>query len=311
MSIPKIGIFDLASYNRKNSMLKLHDMFEYAQRADALGFSRYWISEHHRSDSTHPYNNPEIVISLIAGMTENIRVGSAGSLVGYYLPYSLAQNYKLLNNLYNDRIDFGLSKGRPSHSHKHNYFKAEGTMKNGNFMKHVEEICQLYHNEDLNFSNHDIVLPPFKGTTPSLWYLTNSYRHNDFLLDKELFICRSLMHGLDILEVPPEKEELLRYKTEFHRIHGYKPPAIGALAVCFDKTKFEKLKENEFQENRREALKILPVTRENFKEIILEFQDKYGFDEFVIYDDEPNIEKKVENLECMKECILQTSTVES
>jgi len=302
----KIGLLEFGLSEKQNSLHAIEDIFEYAIVADKLGYSRFWISEHHRSNSLHPYNNPEIMITLIAGMTENIRVGGAGSLIGYYSPYSLVQNYKLLNNIYNDRIDFGLSKGRPENSQLHDFFNLtydNKTYENKMYLKNLEGISDLLHNEKENYEKRKIVIPPFMGKPPSLWYLSNSYKLKDLAIDKQLNICKSLMHGLDVFDYNPDLEGLMEYKEEYYLKNKKQPEVALAIAISFTKSKKEIEEIESKQKNPREALKVISVTDDTISVVFKNLQKKYGIDEFIIYDTESNIDKKIENLNRIKQNI--------
>lgn len=58
-----------------------------AQEVEKLGFTRFWVSEHHNSVSLAG-SSPEILISHIAAKTGHIRVGSGGVMLPHYSPYS-------------------------------------------------------------------------------------------------------------------------------------------------------------------------------------------------------------------------------
>src|SRR5262249_10146774 len=66
-------------------------MTEVASLADRLGYSRYWMAEHHSSTVAHA--SPEILIPLVAGMTDRIRVGTAGVLLPYRSPLQGGQRF--------------------------------------------------------------------------------------------------------------------------------------------------------------------------------------------------------------------------
>src|SRR5882762_10097824 len=60
-----------------------------AKHCEALGYERFWVSEHHN----HPTivgTAPEIVIAAIAATTQRIRVGSAGIMLPHYSPFKVA-----------------------------------------------------------------------------------------------------------------------------------------------------------------------------------------------------------------------------
>ncbi|MCE9603114.1 MAG: MsnO8 family LLM class oxidoreductase [Gemmatimonadetes bacterium] len=82
---------------------------ELAPHVEHLGYSRYWLAEHHG----HPAQSgsPEVLTGIIAAITDTIRVGPAGVLLRYYSPYKVAQSFRLLDGLFRPRIDLGVARG--------------------------------------------------------------------------------------------------------------------------------------------------------------------------------------------------------
>lgn len=87
----------------------LADMTELVTLADRLGFTRYWLAEHHSSTVAHA--SPELLLPLLAGMTNRIRVGVGGVLLSYRSPLKVASDFRLLETLFPGRIDLGLGRG--------------------------------------------------------------------------------------------------------------------------------------------------------------------------------------------------------
>lgn len=80
-----------------------------AQACDTWGYSRYWLSEHHNSNSfAGPC--PEVLISHIASITKNIRVGSGGVMLANHNPYKVAEQFRMLETLFPNRIDLGIGR---------------------------------------------------------------------------------------------------------------------------------------------------------------------------------------------------------
>jgi luciferase family oxidoreductase group 1 len=88
----------------------LFDSLEQAVRVEELGYSRYWLAEHHGPGTSH--SSPEVLASLIAQLTRHIRVGTAGVLLNYYSPLKVAKDFRLLQALFPGRIDLGVGAGR-------------------------------------------------------------------------------------------------------------------------------------------------------------------------------------------------------
>jgi luciferase family oxidoreductase group 1 len=80
-----------------------------AQAADRLGFHRYWLAEHH-SIAALADPCPEILATRVAAATAAIRVGTGGVLLPYYSPFKVAEQFRMLEALFPDRIDLGIGR---------------------------------------------------------------------------------------------------------------------------------------------------------------------------------------------------------
>jgi len=80
-----------------------------AQHCDALGYERYWVSEHHNSASIVG-TAPEILIAAVAATTRRIRVGSAGVMLSHYSALKVAEQFRVLEAIAPDRIDLGVGR---------------------------------------------------------------------------------------------------------------------------------------------------------------------------------------------------------
>lgn len=80
-----------------------------AQRAETLGYKRFWVSEHHNTISACSCAPPVLVGYLAAG-TKTIRVGSGGVMLPNHSPLVVAEQFGTLASLYPDRIDLGIGR---------------------------------------------------------------------------------------------------------------------------------------------------------------------------------------------------------
>jgi luciferase family oxidoreductase group 1 len=87
----------------------LHRTLDLAELADALGYHRYWVAEHHATPAL-ACAAPEILIGAIAPRTSRIRVGSGGVMLPHYSPLKVAETFSSLSGLYPERIDLGLGR---------------------------------------------------------------------------------------------------------------------------------------------------------------------------------------------------------
>ncbi|MFN2606378.1 MAG: LLM class flavin-dependent oxidoreductase [Acidimicrobiales bacterium] len=80
-----------------------------ARAAEALGYRRYWLAEHHDTPSLAG-TAPEVLVAAVAGATCRIRVGSGGVLLPYYSPLKVAEAFRMLHTLHPGRIDLGVGR---------------------------------------------------------------------------------------------------------------------------------------------------------------------------------------------------------
>lgn len=80
-----------------------------AQAADELGFTRFWLAEHHNMPGIASAAT-SVVIGHVAGQTKRIRVGSGGVMLPNHAPLIIAEQFGTLATLYPDRIDLGLGR---------------------------------------------------------------------------------------------------------------------------------------------------------------------------------------------------------
>jgi len=87
----------------------VHETVALARAAEALGYHRFWVAEHH-SDRALASASPEVMISHLASITTRMRIGSGGVLLPYYSPLKVAEQFNLLEVLFPGRIDLGLGR---------------------------------------------------------------------------------------------------------------------------------------------------------------------------------------------------------
>jgi len=87
----------------------LRNSIDLARLADGLGYTRYWVAEHHGTSGL-ACNSPEVLIGPIAAATSRLRVGSGGVMLPHYSPLKVAENFSMLSALFPGRIDLGIGR---------------------------------------------------------------------------------------------------------------------------------------------------------------------------------------------------------
>ena len=80
-----------------------------ARHCDALGYRRYWVSEHHGSASIVG-TAPEVLLAALAATTSQIRLGSAGVMLPHYSALKVAEQFRVLEAIAPGRIDLGVGR---------------------------------------------------------------------------------------------------------------------------------------------------------------------------------------------------------
>lgn len=110
MSLPPLSILDLAPVSEGSDIPStFRRSVELAQHAERLGYTRFWMAEHH--------NMPDIasaatavLLSHIGAHTNTIRLGSGGIMLPNHAPLVISEQFGTLEALYPDRIDLGLGR---------------------------------------------------------------------------------------------------------------------------------------------------------------------------------------------------------
>jgi luciferase family oxidoreductase group 1 len=80
-----------------------------AQTADRLGFTRYWLAEHHNMPSVGA-TSPPVLVAYLAALTSRLRLGSGGVMLPNHAPLAVAEQFALLEAAAPGRIDLGIGR---------------------------------------------------------------------------------------------------------------------------------------------------------------------------------------------------------
>ncbi|MCM3664153.1 LLM class flavin-dependent oxidoreductase [Mesobacillus subterraneus] len=171
----KLSILDQAPISANQTAKEaLEQSVLLAQAGERMGYTRYWIAEHHDMTGL-ACPAPEVMLPYIGAMTNKIRIGSGAVLLPHYKPYKVAEIYNMLSTLFPGRIDIGIGRA-PGGS-------AEVTSAlSDNFLQNVwkmpESLRDLLHfinndhEEDSDFAK--ISASPLPEVRPEQWLLGTS-----------------------------------------------------------------------------------------------------------------------------------------
>ena len=106
----KLSVLDLSPVpSGSTSSDALRNTLDLAQLADRLGYTRYWLAEHHNTPLIAS-SAPEIMIGHVAVGPQHIRVGSGGIMLPNHTPLKVAETFRVLEALHPGRVDLGLGR---------------------------------------------------------------------------------------------------------------------------------------------------------------------------------------------------------
>ncbi len=105
-----LSVLDLSPVSTgSTSAQALRNTVDLAQLTDELGYTRYWLAEHHNTRLIAS-SVPELMIGHVANATKHIRVGSGGVMLPNHSPLHVAEAFRVLEALHPGRIDLGLGR---------------------------------------------------------------------------------------------------------------------------------------------------------------------------------------------------------
>ncbi|WP_435361654.1 LLM class flavin-dependent oxidoreductase [Haloarchaeobius sp. DFWS5] len=149
---------------------------ESARQAERLGFTRFWVAEHHGMADRLAGTTPEVLLGHLAAETDSIRLGSGAVLLNHYSPFKVAESFGVLDGLAPGRIDAGLGRANGSPASD----QALGTDRHvedpdGDHKAKIEAVVNhLYDDYPDEHIYGDLTVPSSGDEPPAPWLLGSS-----------------------------------------------------------------------------------------------------------------------------------------
>lgn len=146
-----------------------------AQHCEALGYERFWLSEHH-SHPTIVGSAPEVLMAAIAATTKHIRIGSAGVMLPHYASLKVAEQFRVLEALAPGRIDLGVGRAPGSDGRTAQLLNPNARHAADHFPLQVRELQAWVTGKDLpeDHPGRGVSANPKGPGAPVLWMLGSS-----------------------------------------------------------------------------------------------------------------------------------------
>lgn len=171
----KLSVLDQTPIrNGSNAKEALQESIQLAKLADKLGYTRYWLSEHHNI-GTLAGAAPEVLIARLAAETKRIRFGSGGIMLPNHSSLKVAENFKLLEALYPGRIDLGIGRAPGGDRLTASILNPSNDFNPKDYIRQITELTGFLTGSSEAGTIHEKVKAiPNIDTVPELWMLTSS-----------------------------------------------------------------------------------------------------------------------------------------
>src|SRR5699024_3871187 len=108
ITLVQLGVLDYAQIDEgENATTALHHTVLLAKHAEALGYTRFWMAEHHNVPA-FASSSPVMVMMHLANATKRIGLGSGGVILPHHIHYKAAENFHILDAFFQYRLDLGI-----------------------------------------------------------------------------------------------------------------------------------------------------------------------------------------------------------
>lgn len=308
-----------------------------AQEAERLGYTRFWVSEHHDTRALAG-STPEVLIAHLAAKTKKIRIGSGGVMLPHYSAYKVAENFRMLEALYPNRIDLGLGRA-PGGMPRATMALQEGKLQRADYLQQIDDLI-VYLTDTVPKEHRfpGLKATPLIDTVPHMWLLGSSDRSASIAAQKgAAFSFAHFINGdggedsvrlykeqfqPSILNDKPqasvaifvfcaetnEEADLIASSLDLSllfAVTGQRSPGLPSIemAQSYDYTPYER---KFIEENRKRMIVGSPET---VKSKIEQLAEAYGTDEVIVVTNAHQYEHRLRSFELLAEAFQLKQTI--
>lgn len=170
MNIP-FSVLDLATVTEGTTATETFaKSMQLARHVEKLGYTRYWLSEHHNMISVAS-SATSVLIGYIAGGTSTIRVGSGGIMLPNHSALAVAEQFGTLESLYPGRIDLGLGRAAGTDQLTAMELRGDRFNNTNDFPQNILKLQAYFSKEN---STSRVRAIPGEGLNIPIWILGSS-----------------------------------------------------------------------------------------------------------------------------------------
>lgn len=239
-----------------------------AKYTDDLGYTRFWVSEHHNTGALAG-SAPEVLMAHLAGQTKNIRIGSGGVMMPNHSALKVAENFRMLEALFPGRIDLGMGRAPGTDRLTAAMLNPSNQFREQDFVEQLYDLNNYFHDRGkLGTPQSKIRAIPQVQTIPAMWLLSSSGQSGIFAAHFGMGF--SFAHFINPNGGP---EAVAVYRERFKPSENLDQPIANMAIFVFCSENEEKLKQHQalmdYRFNQFEkGTGLTPVGYDDIKDIV-------------------------------------------
>jgi luciferase family oxidoreductase group 1 len=170
----KLGILDQSVVQKgKSAKEAIAETIDTVKLAEQLGYSRFWVSEHHNSTFIAG-SAPEILMVKLASETDTIRIGSGGIMLPNHSALKVAENFRMLETLFPGRIDLGMGRAPGTDRLTSSLLNPSNEFAEEDYLRQLDHLQNFFTDTAYTRDNRQILAVPQSTTVPDQWILSSS-----------------------------------------------------------------------------------------------------------------------------------------
>src|ERR1700748_70551 len=239
---------------------------ELAKYTDQLGYTRFWISEHHNTGALAG-STPEVLLAYLGSQTKNIRIGSGGVMMPNHSALKVAENFRMLEALAPGRIDLGMGRAPGTDRITASMLNPSNNFSEQDFIEQLFDLRNYFHDTaEPGTPVGKIRAIPQVQTVPAMWLLSSSGQSGLFAAHFGMGL--SFAHFINPMGGP---QAVAAYRQRFKPSEDQAEPAASVAIFVYCSEDEEKIRRHQalmdFRFNQFEQGKGLsPVGYEDIKD---------------------------------------------
>ncbi|HVS91940.1 MAG TPA: LLM class flavin-dependent oxidoreductase [Mucilaginibacter sp.] len=246
----------------------VRETVELAKLADKLGYTRFWVSEHHNTGSLAG-STPEVLLAYLGSQTKNVRIGSGGVMMPNHSTLKVAENFRMLEALFPGRVDLGMGRAPGTDRLTASILNPSNQFSEQEFINQLYDLINYFHDRgEPGTPQSKIRAIPQVQTIPAMWLLSSSGESGLFAAHFGMGL--SFAHFINPIGGP---NAIAMYRERFKPSEDQSEPAASVAIFVFCSDDEKKIRQHQalmdFRFNQFEQGKgIVPVGYEDIKDVV-------------------------------------------